>query len=473
MSSALIPFNETGSDLDLNSIFMEPVEAIDTSYLTQQWQMARDRFLFYVLTRRGMEPEALRHNTRKAYATALSQFFDGVYDSYGVDVWRRIARPWEITKEHVERWRVTLAVSGKPVMGKVKVEGQEKEQWREVGRAGISSSSLNLKLAALKEFFDFIQFKFDIPLRQTLHEPFLSGRPPMLFMADSGRHVTLWSAGAQNPFNSKAIERPQVSPYGKSTEPETVELAAIFNQINLETLTGKRDYAFLMALYSTACRFSEIANLKWGDLQSSGVKGNYTFRFRGKSGKIDQVELQREVYDDLVIYLKAAKRWETIGPDDFVFTPLFPERVNRPPGTRDKVILANMPISHDTATNILKKHARRVGIDLKKAHLHGLRHTATLQTIDDMERSQGGVDVMALKRLLRHSNLNTTQIYADKMKGADDPWAAARIGAVRPNGVKRSGRRKPVPVEQLSLSSEQELERLRAEVARLKKKIGE
>jgi hypothetical protein len=101
--------------------------------------------------------------------------------------------------------------------------------------------------------------------------------------------------------------------------------------------------------------------------------------------------------------------------------------------------------------------------------LHGLRHAATQQTIDAMEQQTGSVDVLELKRLLRHSNLNTTQIYADRKRRTNDPYAEARIDAVRPNGVKPR-RVKAVSEQQLPLieTSEEKIARLEAEIAKLR-----
>lgn len=442
------------------SIFDNPT--VDTSYLVQKWQEARDRFLTWVLTRKGLEPENLRVNTRKTYKVALDQFFDGLYDSYGMAVWPRIAQPWSITHQHIEAWRLTMGMQGKPVFEKRLVEG--KMRTVEAGRAGISSASLALKLAALKEFFDFVKFKYELPFQPVLHQALVDGE--MLFLSESGRQVTLWAAAAGNPFDPQRVERPRVTPYGRSIEPTTAEVAAIFNQINLDTVHGKRDYALLLAFYSTACRASEVLNLKWGDLQATNA-GHFTFSFRGKSGKIDQVALDREVYGAIASYLQAAGRWP-LDPDDFVFAPLSEKHKNLPWYQPGHELDGNRPLDHDTAAQILKKYARLARVEPARAHLHGLRHAATQETIEAMERQAGAVDVLELKRLLRHSNLNTTQIYAERKRRVEDPYASARINAVRPSGVKQR-RAKAIPAEQLPLeTAEEKIARLEAEVRELK-----
>lgn len=448
------------------SIFDNPT--IDTSYLVQKWQEARDRFLMWVLTRKGLEPENLRANTRKTYKVALDQFFDGLYDNYGMAVWPRIAQPWSITHQHIEAWRLTMGTQGKAVFEKrpsINSGCDGKMRSVEVGRAGISSASLALKLAALKEFFDFVKFKYELPFQPILHQALVDGE--MLFLSESGRQVTLWAAAASNPFDPQRVERPRVTPYGRAVEPTTAEVAAIFNQINLETVHGKRDYALLLAFYSTACRASEILNLKWSDLQETNGD-HFTFSFRGKSGKIDQVALDREAYGAMVIYLQAAGRYPP-EPDDYIFTPLSEKHKNLPWYQPGHELDRNRPLDHDTAAQILKRYARLAGVDSARAHLHGLRHAATQETIEAMERQTGAVDVLELKRLLRHSNLNTTQIYAERKRRVEDPYASARIAAVRPSGVKPK-RAKAVPEQQLPLeTAEETIARLQAEIERLKR----
>lgn len=444
------------------SIFDNP--AVDTSYLSQKWQEARDRFLTWVLTRKGLEPENLRVNTRKTYQVALNQFFDGLYDSYGMAIWPRIAQPWAITHQHIEAWRLTMGMQGKPVFERREVQGKMRSV--EVGRTGISSASLALKLAALKEFFDFVKFRYELPLQPILHQALADGE--MLFVSESGRQVTLWSATASNPFDPNRVERPRVTPYGRSVEPTTAEVAAIFNQINLDSVHGKRDYALLLAFYSTACRASEILRLKWGDLQETN-QGHFTFSFRGKSGKIDRVALQREVHGAILVYLQAAGRYP-LDANAYVFTPLGEKHKNLPWYRAEHELEANRPLDSDTAAQILKRYARLAGVDPVRAHLHGLRHAATQQTIETMEAQTGAVDVLELKRLLRHSNLNTTQIYAERKRRVDDPYAEARIAAVRPNGVKPR-RAKLAPAAQMVLieTPEEKIARLEAEISKLKR----
>ena len=472
----MVVFQEAALETRPETVLDQPV---DDSLLESQWSRARERYLQYVLKRKGTNPDELRHNTMRAYEIAISQFFEGVFDSYGVRLTPEV-KPWLVTPGFVREWQAFMAQAGKPVFEtrKVEIDGKTVKRRVEVGRAGLSATSVNLKLAALQGLYDFVQHKFEIPYYPPVHDPLLESDPPLAQITESRRHVRLWDINRRNPFNPKAIERTPVSQFGRSVDPTTAEVKRIFSQINLASTYGKRDYALLLAIFSTACRISEILQLKWGDLEPAN-KGHYVFRFRGKDGELNQVPLEAEAHAAIEAYLEAAGRLEAIGPDDYVFTALDPSRHTRLPEHRAKANLnpGQAPLAYDTARQILRKYAKHAGVDLRKAHLHGLRHAATLQTMEDMEEKQGAVDVTKLKDLLRHKNLNTTQVYMQHKKPPEDPWAKSRIAAVRPRGS-RPRRPKAAPAAQIPLeaaiSPEQaEIARLKAEIARLKADLGE
>jgi hypothetical protein len=58
---------------------------------------------------------------------------------------------------------------------------------------------------------------------------------------------------------------------------------------------------------------------------------------------------------------------------DHVFVPLHPERVRRLPRHAHSQIDPNRPLSVSFANRILKKYARRAGVDVRRATLRGWR----------------------------------------------------------------------------------------------------
>jgi hypothetical protein len=61
---------------------------------------------------------------------------------------------------------------------------------------------------------------------------------------------------------------------------------------------------------------------------------------------------------------------------EYVFIPLYPERVRRLPGHAGRPLQPDRPLSVSSANRIVKKYARRAGVDPAKAHLRGLRRAA-------------------------------------------------------------------------------------------------
>ncbi len=72
------------------------------------------------------------------------------------------------------------------------------------------------------------------------------------------------------------------------------------------------------------------------------------------------------------------------------------------------------PLSSD---NMLKKYAKAAHLD-ERVHIHSWRHMAALR------RYEAGEDMRSLQRLLRHSNLSTTDIYLRGIIGTADPGAS-------------------------------------------------
>lgn len=445
---------------DRQLIFNAPV---DTGQITRAWEQARSRYLHYIYTRHGTEVRNLRPNTRQAYETALSQFFDGMKTQASNPQDTKIIWPmvsyWQVNIGLAQAWKDILASAGKPLYGLV--NGQRAE----IGRAGLSAASIKLKLAALKGFYDFVSNVYQVPYNPHLHDPYIQDN--LLFLSEDGRSVLLWNPQWRNPFNSKAIRRGDSAK--KPVYLSTTEVERILARINTRTVSGKRDFALFMALWSTACRSSEILSLKWGDLAES-ANGNFVFSFRGKSGKVESVELDRRVWQWICVYLEATGRLEEMGPDDYIFTALDPERVQRI--KPDLSVETNRPLSNKTANGIMKKYARRAGVEVSKAHLHALRHGRARHTLLEMKAKNGSPDIGAINRLLRHASLDMTDHYTRMMDEPEDQWAEGAILAVIPRGDRRNGRPKAMP-EQLPLEPPaMEITRLRAEVERLKQELG-
>ena len=71
---------------------------------------------------------------------------------------------------------------------------------------------------------------------------------------------------------------------------------------------------------------------------------------------------------------------------------------------------------------LLKKYARRAGLEPAGIKVHTLRHTAA------MLRKEAGDDLQSISNFLAHSSLATTQIYLHSIEGRQDvTWQKVEV----------------------------------------------
>jgi integrase len=254
-------------------------------------------------------------NTAKAYRIAWRGFL----------AWAGVP-PWEVTRELAVSWVEHLAA------------------------AGLAARSINLKVSALASFYDFVR-----------------GAP----LEGHGRGAVLWPVERGNPF--VGLARPPRSPYRRVKRLSPGEVRAVLAAINTGCLTGSRDYALLLTLLVTGRRISEVLGMRWGDLEPMG-EGGYVFTYRDRDGRLRGTILPGRCYRAICAYLeKDGRPPERMGAGDYVFVPLRPERVRRLPGHAHTSTGRNRPLTVGFANRILKKYARRAGVDVRKATLRGWR----------------------------------------------------------------------------------------------------
>lgn len=161
-----------------------------------------------------------------------------------------------------------------------------------------------------------------------------------------------------------------------------------------DSLLGRRDHAMLELFYSTGMRVSEMANLTLGQLNLERL----TVRVFGKGSKERIIPVGRMAANSIESYL-------------FLRKQLVPNMQHR-----DSGVFLNKDAKPLTAGGIrtrVKQAIKRIA-DLKKVSPHVLRHSFATHLLNR------GADLMAVKDLLGHENLSTTQIYThlqtDKLK---------------------------------------------------------
>jgi integrase/recombinase XerD len=134
-----------------------------------------------------------------------------------------------------------------------------------------------------------------------------------------------------------------------------------------------RDYLIIRVLWRTGVRVGELLNIAPKDIEWNNNVVNIT---KAKGGKQRRVLLDDETLKMLSEYVSA----QNIQEDQAVFG-----------------------IKTLQVERIVKKYGKMIGVDI---HPHTFRHSFAIHLV------RSGMDLRRLQLLLGHSNLNTTQKYA-------------------------------------------------------------
>jgi integrase len=265
-----------------------------------------------------------RRNTARAYAAAWRDFF----------AWAEVP-PWEVTAELARAWASHLRDSV------------------------LAPSTVNLRLSALSSFYDVVC------LRATGSAAAAAGLP-----------LPGWEVGRPNPFQGTRRATPSSRGRARSLSAEGVR--AILAAINTRRITGARDFALLLTLLATGRHVSNVLGMRWGDLEPLGNSG-FLLTYPGPDGAPRATALPNRCYQAIRAYLDMDGRPPgRMSPDDLIFLPISPQRVRRLPGHAGSPPTPNRPLSTSYANRILKKYARRAGIEPSRATLHALRKAGRL-----------------------------------------------------------------------------------------------
>lgn len=187
---------------------------------------------------------------------------------------------------------------------------------------------------------------------------------------------------AENPLQE--LDSPKI----KKTLPKYLTLDESLNLLN--AVDGKfkeRDYCIITLFLNCGMRLSELVSLNLSDIRS-----NNTIVVTGKGNKERTIYLNNACIDAINAYLP--------------FRPV--------DGVKDKNALfisrQKTRISPKTVQYIVKTTLEKAGMKDRELSTHKLRHTAAT-----LMYQYGNVDVLAIKEMLGHESLSTTQIYTHIM----------------------------------------------------------
>ena len=230
-------------------------------------------------------------------------------------------------------------------------------EWLEKSR-GSSVSTRNIRLAAIKSLFSYIQ-------TQT---------PDYIYQCQ------------------QILSIPRKKEPGHTLEYLTIEgIKSVLDAVETSSRTGFRDLTLLSLMYDSAARVQEIADLSVNDFRAEKPS---TLRLTGKGSKTRIVPLMSTTSDLMSKYIS-------------IYHPSYRGEYNVPLfSNRKKEKLTRAGIAY-----ILKKYikiAREKQPDLipETVSPHGLRHSKSMHML------QAGVPLIYIRDFLGHSEISTTEIYA-------------------------------------------------------------
>lgn len=317
--------------------------SVSTTEFVVAWQDAHDRWL-------------------RQYASATQRSYAAAYRAWLNSLQRP---PWLATSADVVGWIETMQAGG------------------------LSAASINQRLGAVSSLYTFIIRDREV--------------------GDDGTETCLFADARgnprANPFLSNNVRRTKRRG-GKKTRPLTREqLRAMRDAINPDTRTGARDLALFECYLRTGRRLSEIARLRWCDIDEDAG----TLEWMGKGGKHATQALPVEAYNAVVAYLQADDRWPVSDPAMYVFQPLTTHGVGNLNGSNGQG-----HVSPGQIGRVIKKLAKRAGLDPRMVHTHLIRHSFAHYLYDQTK------DLRLVQVTLGHSQPQTTQIYLNGMQAVED-----------------------------------------------------
>ena len=225
---------------------------------------------------------------------------------------------------------------------------------------GAEPASTRRKLASLRTFFKFL-----IETDYIQKSPFATLRGPKM-----GRHLPL-------VLSVQEVERLLAAPMEALRKKQRPSAE--------DTYTALRDAAVFESLYSTGCRVSEIAALKWGDIHFN--EGTAIVKGKGRKERMC-IFGGPSLRALTALRQQAALMWDGAdGVDRALFlnvegTPLTTRSIER----RMKIWLGAAGLPQDLTP-------------------HKLRHSFATHLLD------AGADLRSVQEMLGHASLSTTQIY--------------------------------------------------------------
>ncbi len=190
------------------------------------------------------------------------------------------------------------------------------------------------------------------------------------------------------------------------------EVEKVLSHVDMDTLDGPRDNVFLRLGFTAGLRISELANLRWSDVNFDRREMTLV----GKGEKLATVSVSRNTFGYLVDWHGQAAAALGRPPEDEVIIPPkysvsqgVDENHNWLPGRCEKILFdRTTPQSKTSLSNICTKYSKLSGI---KFAPHDMRRTFAGLLFEK-------VGIYEVSKAMRHTDVSTTERYLQTRQDA-------------------------------------------------------
>ncbi len=175
------------------------------------------------------------------------------------------------------------------------------------------------------------------------------------------------------------------------------QIKTILSSIDRTTLNGKRDYALISLMVTCGLRDIEVSRANIEDIRTVGVNTVLFLQGKGRDDKNEYVIIPGAVEKAIREYLALRDRQRESHVKEALFTSISNHAKNERLTTR-------------SISRIVKNNFVKCGYDSTRLTAHSLRHTAVTLAL------QSGNSLQEVQQFARHTNINTTMIYAHNLE---------------------------------------------------------
>ena len=208
------------------------------------------------------------------------------------------------------------------------------------------------------------------------------------------RFFSWTSQNEKYPNIAQKVKGAKIPRGHKKDELPAEAIRLILNKIPQDDIVGKRDFAMISLMAKCGLRVCEVVRANVEDLRN----GYLYIQGKGMDGKDDFVVVPERVENALRSYLSSVD-----GKDG---QPLFMSLSNR--NKQGRMTTINI-------SRIVKTHLRKNGYNSNRITAHSFRHSAITLALGS------GATLQQAQQLARHSNINTTMIYAHNITARNNP----------------------------------------------------